>query len=113
MPGPVLIRLLLLLPAPVRRRHPAAAGFKSFANDLALGMKGDDVLRLQALLASDKEIYPEGTVSGYFGNLTAQAVKRFQTKYKLPSIGRVGPATRAKLAEIFSLKTLYRFRCQI
>ena len=80
---------------------PAAAGFKSFTNDLALGMKGDDVLRLQALLASDKEIYPEGTVSGYFGNLTAQAVKRFQTKYKLPSIGRVGPATRAKLAEIF------------
>ncbi|MDP3762806.1 MAG: peptidoglycan-binding protein [bacterium] len=80
---------------------PAAAGFKSFANDLALGMKGDDVLRLQALLASDKEIYPEGTVSGYFGNLTAQAVKRFQTKHKLPSIGRVGPATRAKLAEIF------------
>jgi len=85
-------------PAPTA---PAAAGFKSFANDLALGMKGDDVLRLQALLASDKEIYPEGTVSGYFGNLTAQAVKRFQTKYKLPSIGRVGPATRAKLAEIF------------
>src|SRR3989344_1874916 len=80
---------------------PAVAGFKSFTNDLALGMKGDDVLRLQALLASDKEIYPEGTVSGYFGNLTAQAVKRFQTKYKLPSIGRVGPATRAKLAEIF------------
>src|SRR3989344_1357588 len=63
---------------------PAVAGFKSFTNDLALGMKGDDVLRLQALLASDKEIYTEGTVSGYFGNLTAQAVKRFQTKYKLP-----------------------------
>ena len=80
---------------------PAVAGFKSFTNDLALGMKGDDVLRLQALLASDKEIYPEGLVTGYFGNLTVQAVRRFQAKYDISQVGRVGPQTRAKLAEIF------------
>ena len=72
-----------------------------FNSDLALGSRGDDVTRLQQLLARDTEIYPEGIVSGYFGNLTVQAVRRFQAKYGISQVGRVGPQTRAKLAEIF------------
>src|SRR3989344_2405282 len=72
-----------------------------FNSDLQLGSRGDDVKRLQELLAQDKEIYPDGLATGYFGALTSAAVKKFQAKNGLPQVGRVGPATRAKLNEVF------------
>ncbi|MFH1956696.1 MAG: peptidoglycan-binding domain-containing protein, partial [Patescibacteria group bacterium] len=61
----------------------------------------DDVKRLQELLASDSEIYPEGIISGWFGQLTRKAVMAFQKKYGIEQVGIVGPQTRAKLNEIF------------
>lgn len=73
----------------------------AFVSDLSVGASGGDVTRLQQLLASDPSVYPEGLVTGYFGNLTVKAVRAFQAKYGLSQVGRVGPATRAKLAEIF------------
>lgn len=72
-----------------------------FNKDLSFGNRSDDVRRLQELLKQDSSIYPEGTVSGYFGPATRAAVRQFQKKYGLPQVGRVGPATRAKLQEIF------------
>ncbi len=72
-----------------------------FANDLSLGMTSADVSRLQTLLSKDSAIYPEGLVTGYFGSRTQAAVRRFQEKYGLSLVGRVGPLTRAKLAEVF------------
>lgn len=63
------------------------------------GSSGDQVAILQALLAADPSIYPEGTVSGFFGKLTAQAVKRFQKKHGLEQVGNVGPKTLKKLQE--------------
>ncbi len=74
---------------------------KTPARDVAFGAKGDDIKALQALLSQDKTIYPEGTISGYFGALTRAAVKRFQKKYGISQVGRVGPLTRAKLQEVF------------
>ncbi len=76
---------------------------------LRIGNSGEDVTRLQQLLAQDPSIYPEGKITGYFGPLTEQAVERFQKKYDLVSSGTpvttgygiVGPKTRAKLAEVF------------
>lgn len=73
----------------------------TFVSDLSLGMESADVSRLQTLLASDSGIYPEGLVTGYFGALTRAAVRRFQEKYGVPPAGRVGPLTRARLAEVF------------
>lgn len=78
----------------------------SFTMNLRLGMKSSDVYRLQQLLATDKEIYVEGTLSGYFGPLTRKAVQRFQIKYGVATpadagYGTVGPKTRAKLQEVF------------
>ncbi|HBT81335.1 TPA: hypothetical protein DEB04_01250 [Candidatus Giovannonibacteria bacterium] len=64
-------------------------------------MSSEEVTKLQTLLASDKSVYPEGLITGYFGNLTREAVRRFQAKYGISQVGRVGPLTRAKLAEIF------------
>lgn len=78
---------------------PVAIAF--LTRDLASGSQGEDVLRLQAFLASDPAIYPEGLVTGYYGALTVKAIKRFQAKYGLPQVGRVGSLTRAKLIEIF------------
>gem|GEM_PF-3104866 len=67
---------------------------------LFFGIKGEDASSLQAYLAQDKTIYPEGLVTGFFGRLTEAAVKRFQTKYGIESVGIVGPITRAKLKEL-------------
>lgn len=64
------------------------------------GARGDEVRTLQALLAADPEIYPEGLITGYFGRLTAKAVKRFQKKHDIDQIGLVGPKTLKKLSEL-------------
>ena len=85
-----------------------------FERDLEYGESSEEVRRLQQLLTSDKEIYPEGRITGYFGSLTLKAVQRFQCKYGIvcegspqtTGFGRVGPKTRAKLQEVFgSIKT--------
>jgi hypothetical protein len=56
---------------------------------------------LQKVLAQDPTVYPEGQITGYFGELTEKAVKRFQSKYGIRVTGEVGPQTRAKLNELF------------
>ncbi|MBI2609940.1 fibronectin type III domain-containing protein [Candidatus Giovannonibacteria bacterium] len=66
-----------------------------------LGARGNEVKVLQQLLAKDNAIYPEGRVTGYYGALTFQAVKRFQAKYGILQTGIAGPKTRAKLNEIY------------
>jgi PKD repeat protein len=73
---------------------------------LKRGSTGDDVTRLQQYLALDPSVYPEGTVSGYFGALTERAVQRWQSKYNIVSSGspsttgwgQVGPRTAAAIA---------------
>ena len=74
-----------------------------FNKNLTRGSKGEDVKNLQKLLAQDKTIYPEGIVSGVFGPMTEKAVKKFQTKYSLPQVGTVGPATRSILNLVASV----------
>ena len=77
-----------------------SAGMPSaiFGKNLLIGIRSDDVRRLQNLLASDKEIYPEGFVSGLYGPLTKKAVGKFQLKYgvvsssKAPGCRQVVPA---------------------
>lgn len=63
---------------------------------LGVGSKGDDVKELQDELAQDEDVYPEGSVTGYFGPATAAAVQRFQEKYGVASSSApvVGPRMR-------------------
>lgn len=76
--------------------------------DLRPGMSGGDVANLQSFLAGDVTIYPEATISAYYGGLTQAAVQRFQTRYGIVSYGSpdttgygaVGPATRARIASV-------------
>ena len=71
-----------------------------FLRQLRKGMSGDDVTLLQEMLATDPEIYPEALVTGYFGNLTEKAVKRFQKAADVEQVGLVGPKTLAKINEL-------------
>lgn len=72
---------------------------------LSRGASGEDVRRLQEFLARDRSIYPEGIVSGFFGELTERAVQRYQARYGIVSdgdaattgFGMVGPRTLAFL----------------
>jgi len=66
------------------------------------GMTGDQVRLLQTALAGDTSIYPEGLVTGYFGRLTALAVKRFQARHGLSQVGSIGPKTLEKLNQFLT-----------
>ncbi|MFY9493257.1 MAG: peptidoglycan-binding domain-containing protein [Minisyncoccia bacterium] len=79
---------------------PVVSGSVSIDSELNPGARNDEVMDLQKLLAQDPTIYPEGTVSGFYGPKTTAAVKKFQAKYGLPAVGRVGPATLQKINEI-------------
>lgn len=70
-----------------------ATEFGTFLTTLSLGSKGDAVLALQALLAANPDIYPEGLITGHFGKATEKALKRFQKANGLEQAGRVGPKT--------------------
>ncbi|MEY4602291.1 MAG: hypothetical protein RL292_232 [Candidatus Parcubacteria bacterium] len=73
-----------------------------FTKLLKLKSKNSDVTELQKFLSKDSTLYPEASVTGYFGPATARAVGRFQVKYGLSKsgeagYGQVGPKTREKL----------------
>ena len=75
--------------------------------DLEQGSKNSaEVKKLQSCLAQDKDIYPDRTISGIFGNATKDAVIKFQEKYAKEILepqhlskgtGKVGAGTREKL----------------
>src|SRR3989344_5169845 len=70
------------------------------AKQLRRGMSGDDVKRLQEILSTDPEVYPEKLVTGFFGPATERAVKRLQKLMGVEQVGNVGPKTLSKLNEI-------------
>ncbi len=75
---------------------------------LYLGSSNTEVATLQQILAKDATVYPEGKITGYFGNLTQKALQAFQCKYNIvcsgtpdsTGYGATGPKTRAKLNEL-------------
>src|SRR3989338_4605714 len=73
---------------------------------LQQGSTGDDVKTLQTLLAGDSDIYPEGKITGFFGPLTAKAIKKFQKKHGFEQVGFVGPKTLKKLNELLRESTV-------
>jgi len=77
----------------------------AITSQLDIGDRGSEVTELQTYLATDASIYPEGLVTGYFGQLTKAAIERFQTAQGIISqgsptttgYGRVGPLTQAAI----------------
>ncbi|MDP2676947.1 MAG: peptidoglycan-binding protein [bacterium] len=72
----------------------------SFQRYLERGATSDEVKYLQEFLATLPGVYPEKIITGYFGLLTENAVRRFQAKYGIDQLGVVGPRTRSKLNEL-------------
>lgn len=64
---------------------------------LTVGMTNWEVAVTQALLSAVADVYPEGLITGYFGELTRRAVMRFQNLLGLDPVGVVGPQTRSAL----------------
>ena len=77
---------------------------EKLTKSLKLGAEGKEVETLQKFLKQDSEIYPEGKVTGYYGPLTEKAVKKFQQKNGIESVGIVGPITMAKINGIIGNK---------
>lgn len=78
-------------------RTQVASTTVSLVQNLSLGSQGEQVSVLQALLAANPSIYPQGLITGYFGPLTERAVKQYQAENGIEQVGIVGPQTRAKL----------------
>jgi hypothetical protein len=81
---------------------PTQAAFAPITKQLDFGSTGTDVTNLQTFLASSPAIYPQRIVSGYFGPLTRNAVTQLQVTYGLAQVGRVGPATLARINNTIS-----------
>ena len=77
----------------------------TFTQTMDIGSRGTHVSALQSFLATRTAHYPEGLVTGYFGNLTAAAIMRFQCAEEIvcsgtaatTGYGRVGPKTLLQL----------------
>ena len=68
-----------------------------FTRNLFIGSSGSDVKQLQALLVNEVN-YPANLLTGYFGSITQNAVKRLQEKYGIkPISGYFGSITRKAL----------------
>ncbi len=93
----------------IKQQNPVG----EFRIDLAKGSSGTEVRKLQECLAQDREVYPEGDITGTFGALTQMAVIRLQEKYRAEILtpsgltkgtGAVKAATRVKLNELCGAK---------
>lgn len=75
---------------------------QSFQENLYFGITHNSQVKcLQEFLKNQGgNIYPEGLMTGNFGNLTKSAVIRFQANYNIPQTGYVGPITRNKINQI-------------
>jgi peptidoglycan hydrolase-like protein with peptidoglycan-binding domain len=82
---------------------------QSLQNNLYYGMKNSQEVNCLQQFLKNQGVYPEGLVTGNFGNLTLAAVIRFQEKYKSEILtpvklekgtGFVGLMTRSKINQI-------------
>jgi N-acetylmuramoyl-L-alanine amidase len=69
----------------------------TFTQYLAFGSTASQVLPLQRLLQCLDDFPADIAPTGYFGSVTQDAVKRFQTANGISPVGYVGPMTREAL----------------
>lgn len=67
-------------------------GFVASAQ-VVFGQRSEEVKKIQEILKTDPDIYPEGYVTGYFGPLTRRAIERLQKRCKLPETGIIDSET--------------------
>lgn len=67
--------------------------FIADAKGVAIGSRSEEVKTIQDILKEDPSIYPEGYVTGYFGTLTEQAIKKLQKRCGIPETGILDETT--------------------
>ena len=90
-----------------------------FNQELSKGIRNSDVQYLQIILKVEgSDIYPEGLITGYFGDLTKAAVIKFQERYAediltpiglTSGTGIVGEKTREKLNVLLKNETFKEY----
>ena len=80
------------MPQPDSSQHRVCAMLK---RSLASGIQGDDVRGLQEFLA--QEGFFAGTPTGYYGRLTEGAVRSWQAKEGVPTLGVFGPLSKGRM----------------
>lgn len=91
------------LSSSVQTQTPAVLGSQStpvLTQSLQYGDTNTDIEKVQKLLATDPSIYPYGVASGFFGPKTQEAIRNFQARFGLDTVGVIGPATKS-LLELF------------
>jgi len=89
-------RVSMKAPKQAESGRAAAAANEGERKVLRMGDEGSDVKALQKAL-SKLGYLKEKYITGYYGNLTEQAVRNFQLRANLTADGVAGPATRGKL----------------
>jgi len=82
------------------------AEIKVLRDGIKEGSTGDDVKEIQEILASDSSIYPAGLTTGYFGPLTAGAIRNFQEKNGLEVTGVIDAETKAAFDTIIAQRKI-------
>jgi peptidoglycan hydrolase-like protein with peptidoglycan-binding domain len=104
---PIVTPINLTSPHPVPTIPPAPILCPYEKILLRPGMSGEEVKSLQSILSQDPSIYPQGIVSGYYGSLTSEAVKRLQQKLGLPQTGIVDENTRKYIFPCATIEVIY------
>lgn len=77
-------------------------GFKyTFTKQMDFGDMGAEVVALQKVLKLEDCFPAIVPATGFFGLITKNAVKKFQAKYGIDQVGRVGKITLAKLNALY------------
>jgi hypothetical protein len=79
-----------------------AYNFKKTLQRVPVYTEDPEVVALQNCLKYEGVFPTDVASTGYFGRITEIAVKEFQAKYGIETVGIVGPITRAKLNSIFN-----------
>lgn len=106
--GGIVIVVLLLSTTVSNQQTPSVikvASHKLINSELKIGVSGEEVRILQSALAKDKNIYPSGVISSYYGNLTQEAVTNFQIKYSINQSGMLDEETTNKFNEVYGNQT--------
>ena len=81
----------------IARNRATTNEVSALTKQLGVGARGRDVEDLQRFLRQFPAIYPEGLVTGHFGQLTRRAVMRFQRENNIRTTGFVGPLTLRRI----------------
>ncbi|MDO8649692.1 MAG: peptidoglycan-binding domain-containing protein, partial [Candidatus Berkelbacteria bacterium] len=99
--GNLIAGNVITIVAPITRINQSN-NLAIFSRNLTVGSTGSDVKQLQALLINEVG-YSADLITGYFGRITRDAVKKLQEKYGIkPVYGYFGEITRRALNALIS-----------